>query len=914
MRKSFTRASFFASTLSLFLSAAIGGCGGDASTTTGSGGNATGASGGMGGAGGEGGIAGQGGTAGQGGSTGCTDGATQSCYSGPAGTENTGQCKSGTSTCAGGVWGACAGEVLPGIEACNGIDDDCNGQTDDGFPSITCGEGACQVMIEGCIDGMVPTCEPGEPMPETCDGTDENCDGVIDDGINCPCTVEGEMRSCYSGSMSTKDVGQCKAGVQTCISGAWGTCDNEVLPKPEACDSLDNDCDGESDENLGQITCGAGACLVSVTACVNGVPQTCTPLQPQTETCNGIDDDCNLFIDDNLGSVTCGVGACQATVPACSGGQMQTCTPGMPSPEICDGIDNNCNGAADENNPGGGGNCITGQPGICSAGTQVCSGGALQCVANMMPSPEICDSKDNNCNGQTDEGNPGGGMACMTGQLGVCAAGTTNCSGGNIVCTQNTQSSPEVCDGLDNNCNGASDEGNPGGGSTCTVAGKVGPCAQGTLNCQNGSPTCVQTVFPTTESCNNIDDNCNGMVDEGNPQSGGTCTTALPGVCSAGTFQCQSGALVCVQSMQPSNEICDNKDNDCDGSIDEGNPGSGQSCNTGGLGICALGTTACSAGMIVCNQTSLPTNEACDGLDNDCDGSTDEGNPGGGGACTTGQPGICSAGTLACSNGALVCNQNQQPQTEVCDGLDNNCNGQVNEGNPGGGQSCSVPGQSGPCAAGTTACTSGAIVCNQTTFPTGEACDNVDNDCDGTVDEGNPGGGASCTVSGQVGPCANGTITCSSGALGCAQTVFPVTEVCGDGNDNDCNGTVDNGCGCAHDKCTTGVAMQSGCDPCVTQICAADPYCCNNSWDSACVQEVRTICNSLVCLEAAGTCAHSPCTVGPNTTTPLTNGCDSAQANCVALVCAQDSYCCTTDWDSYCVSEVETYCPPYTCN
>ncbi|MFO0755929.1 MAG: hypothetical protein U0359_05535 [Byssovorax sp.] len=49
------------------------------------------------------------------------------------------------------------------------------------------------------------------------------------------------------------------------------------------------------------------------------------------------DDDCNGQTDDGLGSITCGIGACQRTVPACAGGQAQVCTPGAPSAEVCDG-------------------------------------------------------------------------------------------------------------------------------------------------------------------------------------------------------------------------------------------------------------------------------------------------------------------------------------------------------------------------------------------------------------------------------------------------------------------------------------------------------------------------------------------------------------------------------------------------
>src|SRR5207249_6273214 len=129
--------------------------------------------------------------------------------------------------------------------------------------------------------------------------------------------------------------------------------------------------------------------------------------------------------------------------------------------------------------------------------------------------------------------------------------------------------------------------------------------------------------------------------------------------------------------------------------------------------------------------------EACNGLDDNCNGAVDEGNPGGGAACNTGQPGVCAAGTTACTGGAIVCSRNTQPSAEVCDGLDNDCDGAVDEENPGGGAACST-GQPGVCAAGTTACTGGAIVCNHNTHPSAEVCDGLDNDCDGAVDEVRP--------------------------------------------------------------------------------------------------------------------------------------------------------------------------------
>jgi hypothetical protein len=72
--------------------------------------------------------------------------------------------------------------------------------------------------------------------------------------------------------------------------------------------------------------------------------------------------------------------------------------------------------------------------------------------------PERCDGLDNNCAGGVDNGNPDGGVACTTGQLGVCSPGTTACTGGQILCNRNVNPSAEVCDGVDNDCDGQTDE------------------------------------------------------------------------------------------------------------------------------------------------------------------------------------------------------------------------------------------------------------------------------------------------------------------------------------------------------------------------------------------------------------------------------------------------------------------------
>ncbi|MCC6523856.1 MAG: hypothetical protein IT373_14455 [Polyangiaceae bacterium] len=730
----------------------------------------------------------------------CVDGQTQPCYTGDPALVGVGACAEGTQTCdLQGVWGLCEGEVLPAAESCNGADDNCNLETDEGLGTVTCGLGLCQATVEACTNGQPNPCFPGTPGTELCNGSDDDCDGTVDNG--CPCT-DGQTQPCYSGNPATLNIGVCKAGLQTCDQfGVWGGCFGEITPLSETCDGLDNDCDNAVDQGNpgGGGACQTGllgACSPGTRACENGALACVQTVQSSAEVCDPIDNDCDGQTNegDPGGGAACNtglLGLCAIGTTHCQSNQLACVQNQASAPETCDGQDNDCDGLADEGNPGGGTACQTGQQGLCAAGTTQCQLGALSCVQNVSPSAEVCDNVDNDCDGLTDEGNPGGGGVCPTGLAGVCAAGTTQCQNGTVSCVQNVPSSPEVCDNLDNDCDGSSDENNPGGGVACNT-GLVGVCATGTRTCQNGALTCVQNVQSSTEVCDTLDNDCDGSADEGNPGGGTACSTGLQGVCAAGTRQCQSGTLNCVQNTASSSESCDNLDNDCDGSTDEGNPGGGASCATGLLGVCASGTRTCQAGALACVQNVSSSSEACDNLDNDCDGSVDEGNPGGGAACGTGLLGVCNAGTLTCQAGAISCVQNVSATIEVCDNLDNNCNGSVDEGDPGGGANCDT-GLQGVCGPGRLHCVAGTVSCVQNVASSSEACDGVDNDCDGSTDEGNPGGGVACST-GLLGVCGAGTRQCQSGVLDCVQNVASGSEQCNDGLDNDCDGSTDEGC------------------------------------------------------------------------------------------------------------------------
>ena len=423
---------------------------------------------------------------------------------------------------------------------------------------------------------------------EKCNGKDDDCDGQIDEDFPETQPPSGPGLACDDGQL-----GACKGtGHFICKADGSGSFCN--IDKPggasgtEVCNGIDDNCNGYVDESTAQNPLNCQACV------------------PQPEICDGLDNDCDTQVDEVADLVDddepCGsdVGQCDPGVTVCVNGDLQCQGAKGPFTEACDGIDNDCDNVIDGMSmfcyvPAG---SVNTDPngymfGECRAGTAKCtavvnSGNASwgACVGQKLPTAEVCDGKDNDCNGVIDDVGSGPtavGQPCCDPKVklpalcgtGQCNQGKYACVGAQVTCVDAGKPSEEACDSIDNDCNDAIDDIKTLGDACTTLGG-----CPGTLTCDltSKAPLCVPDGATKLEVCNGVDDDCDGSIDEeddvnkNDTRINEVCDPVQApndhAPCMSGHKVCRQGQIDCVGAVHPLKEVCDLKDNDCDGVSD----------------------------------------------------------------------------------------------------------------------------------------------------------------------------------------------------------------------------------------------------------------------------------------------------------------------------------------------------------
>ncbi|MFT5434938.1 MAG: hypothetical protein ACI9OJ_005654, partial [Myxococcota bacterium] len=396
----------------------------------------------------------------------------------------------------------------------------------------------------------------------------------------------------------------------------------------DSCNTVDDDCDGTTDEGFEDLgnACGGGA------TCVTGGIFECSVTQTELE-CAGAPGTPGDTCDD--GDICTHSDQCDA-----GGGCVGTaygCDDGLPcTDDVCNG-DGTCTFAPKPGFCAAGGVCYVDGEGHAANPCVLCDVANTQSALTDRPDNTVCD--DASVCTPSD--------SC---QLGVCTGPVVICDDGDD-CTIDACDATTGC-GVGSVLSGGETCDDSNGCTENTVCSSGGSCAGGdALDCDDGNACtadscnvaigCVNTVVPHTEAC-----------------YAGPGGTAGVGLCKLGTRTCSGSVLgPCVGQIVPEAEKCDHLDNDCNGAVDEIFPTKGDECDGSDLDSCANGNLTCLAdGSALECSGDVAQAEICDGKDNDCNGLTDENFPTLGNVCDSPDDlDSCADGIVGCEGGAAVC-------------------------------------------------------------------------------------------------------------------------------------------------------------------------------------------------------------------------------------------------------------------
>ncbi len=683
-------------------------------------------------------------------------------------------------------------DIYPGApEVVDGVDNDCDGLIDEGTDAYD-DDGDGYSEDGGDCDDVDAAINPG--AAELCDGVDQDCDGVVDDGLDTAWFPDGdgdgfgdvdgiEVWACAAPSGHVADATDCDDADPGVYPGA-----------AEICDGVDQDCDGAIDDGVTAIWFA--------------------------------DSDGDGFGDPALSVADCDPGAGYASIgDDCDDGRADV---NPTAPEVCDGVDNDCDGRADDadlegptdpstwyrdGDGDGYGGAMSTEACVGPSGFVAVGGDCADGLASINPAAEeVCNGSDDDCDGEVDvdavdaslwyADNDGDLYGDADNTLEACfrpdgyVAVDGDCD--DAVATINPIRT-EVCNGVDDNCDGVIDDdaidrrlfyadADADGYGDPLVSVEGCEAEAGFVLSSTDCDDASAAIHPgAAEVCDGVDQDCDGVADDnasdaptwyadadgdGFGEDGTGVRSCLPkGGTVANGLDCDDGDA----AVNPdADEVCNRDDDDCDGMIDEeavdgsdvypdgDGDGFGE---TGGVTLRVCGPTAgyvaddldCDDGDASINPDAL---EICDGVDQDCNGAVDDGaiDAAGWFEDVDGDGyGDAAAGVLACEPpSGFVDDDTDCDDAEVltfpgapelCNGVDDDCNGLADDGSidalpwyaDGDGDGYGDPAVRVDDCAPPLGYVADDADCDDgdlLVFPGApERCNGLDDDCDGAVDE-----------------------------------------------------------------------------------------------------------------------------------------------------------------------------------